>query len=424
MHTPFPRRRLHGTALATALAIALPVGWPSPVTADDLDHRNHAVEHKIDRAGQQLDQSSAELTAAARALSAAETALATARKTLTETQSQLEAANTIDAQMQARLAVAEGALERARSDVANTRTRIREQEDDLRKVAVSTYQNGDPNLLALSMVLTSNDPADLSGQLNSVKSVMSKESATLDRLDATKALLLVRERERLTARWELARQRSDAADNLARRHALETEAQSAESDIQDLVQKREEQRQVAAQAKATDQQALRDLQRERERVSTMLRRRAEQARKRAAAAARAGRPPQVGGSLMWPVNGWISSPFGMRLHPVFKRWSLHDGLDIASACGTPVRAASSGQVVARYFNSAYGNRIILDNGFERGVGVATTYNHMSGFSAFVGQRVQRGDVIGYVGTTGASTGCHLHFMVVENGQPTDPMSWL
>lgn len=114
----------------------------------------------------------------------------------------------------------------------------------------------------------------------------------------------------------------------------------------------------------------------------------------------------------------------MRFHPVYKRLSLHDGLDIASPCGTPVRAAADGRVLATYYNSAYGNRIIMDNGSQGGVGVGTTYNHLSGYSAVVGQRVGRGDVIGYVGTTGASTGCHLHFMVLENGRATDPEPWL
>jgi len=115
---------------------------------------------------------------------------------------------------------------------------------------------------------------------------------------------------------------------------------------------------------------------------------------------------------------------GMRLHPVYKRWTLHDGTDFGAACGTPIRAASSGTVIGMYYDSAYGNRVIIDHGLMGGKGLGSSYNHMSGFSAFVGQNVQRGDVIGYVGTTGYSTGCHLHFMVFENGATVDPMNWL
>jgi murein DD-endopeptidase MepM/ murein hydrolase activator NlpD len=114
----------------------------------------------------------------------------------------------------------------------------------------------------------------------------------------------------------------------------------------------------------------------------------------------------------------------MRFHPVYHRWSLHDGTDWGAACGTPIRAAAAGTVLETYAHSAYGNRVIVDHGYKRGVGLATTYNHLSSYATYPGEHVQRGEVIGYVGSTGYSTGCHLHFMVLENGQTVDPMTWL
>ncbi len=128
--------------------------------------------------------------------------------------------------------------------------------------------------------------------------------------------------------------------------------------------------------------------------------------------------------MPWPASGWISSPFGMRMHPVYHRWTLHDGLDIAAPCGRPVRVAARGVVVARYYSFAYGNRVIVAHGLRNGVGLATAYNHLSRYSTFRGQRVRQGDVIGYVGSTGFSTGCHLHFMVMRNGRPVNPRPWL
>jgi murein DD-endopeptidase MepM/ murein hydrolase activator NlpD len=114
----------------------------------------------------------------------------------------------------------------------------------------------------------------------------------------------------------------------------------------------------------------------------------------------------------------------MRLHPVYKRWTLHDGTDFGAPCGTPVYAAAKGTVLAVYYNAGYGNRVILDNGYHSGVGLGTAYNHLSSYATYVGQKVERGDVIGYVGNTGYSTGCHLHFMVFENGATVNPMGWL
>lgn len=128
--------------------------------------------------------------------------------------------------------------------------------------------------------------------------------------------------------------------------------------------------------------------------------------------------------LGYPVNSYITSPYGMRLHPIYRQWRLHDGTDFGAGCGTPIRAARGGRVVGRYYDSAYGNRVIIDHGWVGGAGLGTSYNHMSRFSTYVGERVSRGEVIGYAGTTGYSTGCHLHLMVFRNGATVDPMNWL
>jgi murein DD-endopeptidase MepM/ murein hydrolase activator NlpD len=131
-----------------------------------------------------------------------------------------------------------------------------------------------------------------------------------------------------------------------------------------------------------------------------------------------------GGTLSRPVSGPITSPYGMRVHPVTGVYKLHDGTDFGVACGTPVHAAAGGTIIQQYYNGAYGNRIIMNNGVKRGVNVVTTYNHLSRFARGTGAKVQRGDLIGYSGTTGYSTGCHLHFMVLLNGGTTNPMGWL
>jgi murein DD-endopeptidase MepM/ murein hydrolase activator NlpD len=103
---------------------------------------------------------------------------------------------------------------------------------------------------------------------------------------------------------------------------------------------------------------------------------------------------------------------------------LHDGTDFSAACGTPIHAAAAGTVIERSYDGGYGNRLIIADGFHSGVSLSTAYNHLSRYRVDAGDRVKRGEVIGYVGNTGYSTGCHLHFMVYENGTTVDPMSWL
>jgi murein DD-endopeptidase MepM/ murein hydrolase activator NlpD len=128
--------------------------------------------------------------------------------------------------------------------------------------------------------------------------------------------------------------------------------------------------------------------------------------------------------FLQPVAGVVSSGFGMRSHPLLRIRKLHDGTDFAAACGAAIRAPYAGVVTRAFFSSAYGNRLILSHGSVDGVRVETAFNHAARYLVQPGQRVSRGQVIGEVGTTGLSTGCHLHLMVWLNGRLSNPMSWL
>ncbi|MEO8274319.1 MAG: M23 family metallopeptidase [Chloroflexota bacterium] len=113
----------------------------------------------------------------------------------------------------------------------------------------------------------------------------------------------------------------------------------------------------------------------------------------------------------------------MRYHPILKAWRLHAGVDFAVRCGTPVRAAAAGRVIKAGRAGGYGNRVVISHGRQRRVVLTTTYNHLSRFAVRSG-RVARGQVIAYAGTTGFSTGCHLHFETRQNGKPVNPRRWL
>jgi murein DD-endopeptidase MepM/ murein hydrolase activator NlpD len=125
----------------------------------------------------------------------------------------------------------------------------------------------------------------------------------------------------------------------------------------------------------------------------------------------------------YPVSAPITAPYGMRFHPILKYWKLHDGTDFGASCGQAIRAPYSGKVVEKYYNAGYGNRLIVDHGVVDGRFVTTAYNHAIRYTVGVGDHVSKGEVIGYVGTTGYSTGCHLHLMVWLDGKLRNPMTW-
>jgi murein DD-endopeptidase MepM/ murein hydrolase activator NlpD len=118
--------------------------------------------------------------------------------------------------------------------------------------------------------------------------------------------------------------------------------------------------------------------------------------------------------LIWPVNGPVTSGFGIR-------WGrMHEGIDIAAPSGTPIAAAAAGSAIYAGWMSGYGNLVVIDHGG----GLATAYAHCSAILVTVGQQVSQGDTIALVGSTGHSTGPHLHFEVRVNGVAVDPLLYL
>lgn len=130
----------------------------------------------------------------------------------------------------------------------------------------------------------------------------------------------------------------------------------------------------------------------------------------------------AGGSMRWPTPGYtsVSSPFGYRIHPIYKVRKMHTGIDIDAPMGATIVAANSGRVILAGWNGGYGNCVIIDHGD----GIATLYGHQSKILVSVGDKVAKGDTIGKVGSTGLSTGPHLHFEVRLNGKPTDPRKYV
>lgn len=125
-----------------------------------------------------------------------------------------------------------------------------------------------------------------------------------------------------------------------------------------------------------------------------------------------------------PVSGRITSPFGYRIHPIFKSRKFHTGLDYEAAMSTPIKAANSGKVIYTGWYGGYGKVVIIDHGSCTGAPTTSLYAHMSRPKVSVGQNVVKGQIIGLSGSTGYSTGPHLHFEIRINGKPQNPNNFL
>ena len=127
---------------------------------------------------------------------------------------------------------------------------------------------------------------------------------------------------------------------------------------------------------------------------------------------------QASATMRLPVSGRVTSGFGERFHPILGYARMHKGVDLAASYGAPIAAAAPGKVIAAGWAGGYGREVVI----AHGGGIQTRYGHMSRLAAAVGQTVSQGQVIGYVGSSGLSTGPHVHYEVLKSGRPVNPMS--
>ncbi|RYP81697.1 hypothetical protein EKO23_23150 [Nocardioides guangzhouensis] len=418
----FPSDRRLLAALVSALMLAVvAVASPLAHAEDDLKHKQKQVKKQISRAHGDLDESSAGLRSALIRLRSARSQLTAARNELATTRVRLGRAQVRDQQMQTALEEAIADLTAARAAFEQGKQDVQVKKDEVGQMAADVYEMGDPRLMSLAGVLGADDLSDITMSTDVTDTVMSEENSQLDELTAAKVLLKVHQGNVKKKKDAVAVRRQEAADNLALMQQLEQQAVEQRASVRKLVDQRSVVAQRAARIKARDARHLARLEKQENAIAAKLRARAL----RLAAQHKGSRPGPSGGFLSYPVQGgYITSPYGYRVHPIYGYYSLHDGTDFgAGGCGKPLVAAADGRVSSRYWSDVYGNRLVLDYGFVRGVGLASIYNHASSYVVGVGQRVRRGQVIGYMGTTGWSTGCHLHFTVLVNGHTVDPVKW-
>lgn len=415
----FPRTARQRLAAATAActlalgALAVPLASADP---KDLKHRQQQAQEHVEHAEHALDESSDRLQAARSALEQAVSDLAAARGTYWAARAKLDAAKVRDQEMQERLEVAELRLENAQADLAEGQDALADQRIALTDTVTDIYEQGDPQLLAFATILESRTTADLTRQAELSDVIVGREARAYDDLHAAEVLLQVRENEVQAARDDVEEQREAAAEHLATMQTLTAEAATAKQAVRTQVENR---RTASVEARAARQQDLAAL-----RVAKQREARIKQLILAASRRATGGYTGSTNGLLIRPVPGAVTSSFGYREHPIYHYWGMHDGTDFGVSCGEPMRAVAGGTVIAAYFSTVYGNRLYLSLGQINGKNVTAVYNHATGYRVGVGDRVNQGETVGYVGSTGWSTGCHLHFTILVNGDPVDPMAWL
>jgi murein DD-endopeptidase MepM/ murein hydrolase activator NlpD len=413
------RQRIAATTagLVTLAALAIPLAHADD-RDDDLKNRQRDVQGRISDARDDLHEASRDASRAAAAVVRVETKLDAARDHLSAVRVKLQDARERDALLQQQLVDAENELDGATIALATASAGVEEQRAEAREMVLTLSTQGDPQVRALGRLLSETSLTDLTRQQVGDQVLLAQQSRTFEALEAVEAELADERAEVERTAEAVEVKRAEAAAHLEKMRGLVTEAETARDRITGLVQQARSARHDAYVAKAADRATLRKLREREQKIAAKLKALAEKQ------ANRGGYTGRSDGYLANPSNGYVTSPFGYRTHPIYGYYSLHNGTDFGAACGSPLYAAASGTVIDTYYDSVYGNRLYLSIGNVNGKNLVLIYNHMSGYKASEGQRVGRGDVVGYVGTTGWSTGCHLHFTVMANGVAVDPMTYL
>lgn len=381
---------------------------------DPLSHRQHQVQKQLRSAQAVFDDASATLASARGALTRAQRQLDAANATLARTRSALAIAVKKDDLMRARLATAQSQLKTAQAAVTAAQAQVAQQRDAIGLFAAQTFQQGDPQLMQIITVLQSGSAGEISGRLGVIDSVAQKQSSLLAQYRQEVATLAATESSVAAATDAVAEQQQATAAAVEARQALETAAAAQQKTVAHLVARRAAARARAARIMRKDRAKLIALKRQDAAIKAEILARKRHDRNRSW---------RGGGMLLRPVDGPITSPFGWRLHPIWHTWGLHDGDDFAANCGSPQFAADSGTVISEYYSDVWGHRLFIDLGNINGHNYTVIHNHLRGYAVRVGQHVRRGQVVAYTGTTGWSTGCHLHFTVLRDGVAVNPAQY-
>ena len=420
-------------SMAVGIAVAFTLGL-APVSTADTRGDKKKLDADIALLRTQLEDTSKDLANAFIELHRTRAELPGAEQALAAADAARVVADRHNEEVATALAIAQANEAKAADELARIARDTQAAEDQLGNMARDAYQQG--GVSGLSIALEATSPEDFTNRMVMMDTVMRVRSATLRGLDTMRAEGKAVQAHLVAVRQQVAELKVQAEAALAQATAAREMAAAAKTKLDLLYAAQTRYAATVAAKKASEILNINKMQAQSNALARVLAARAAKAAReraaRAAAARRAHRsvpqdaPGSRGGFLNLPVNAPVSSEFGMRFHPILGYSRLHAGIDFAANCGSRVYAAAAGDiimVIPEASSGGYGNQLVIGHGFQRGVDLTTTYNHLSGF-VVRGGHVDRGQLVAYSGTTGLSTGCHLHFETRENGTPVNPRLWL
>ncbi len=297
--------------------------------------------------------------------------------------------------------------ERIATELKAAEANLKKTNELVRKRLKRMYKRGQDNLF--TALLSSRSTGDVASRKYLIERVAKKDREVFETFKAQRAAVDRKKREQDGIVSRIARLASDQRDQ---QRELESARREKEDLLGGLQSEMAQLRRLAAQFER-DERIIEG------QIAEAIRR-AQEAAKNRKPGDKSPPPIKFSGRFGRPTGGPITSGFGSRFHPILKRRRLHSGIDFGGGYGAPVYAAAEGTVISASRLGGYGNTIIIDHGS----GMSTVYAHLSRIQVGSGARVRRGQKIGAIGSTGLSTGPHLHFEIRRNGKAINPASYL
>jgi murein DD-endopeptidase MepM/ murein hydrolase activator NlpD len=351
----------------------------NPDEIDQLQKEQDKLDQQIKKTQQNINQIKSEKKTVAQAIEELD-------HKLNEAENELSSVENLLAQLENQIAVTTLELDRASSDASS-------QKELLKKRVRVMYENG--NVGYMSVILNSTSFSDFISRLDFLKKIINFDMNLLNKMEGYRDSVADKKKQLASELEEKERIKNEIG---AKKEQVETTKLDKESTLKEIL---------------TD---LKELERQEDKLLAQ----SKEIEKKIVSLQSSKK--YIGGELSWPAPGYysISSQFGYRNHPILKKKKLHTGIDIRVPSGSSVIAANSGKVIYSGYYGGYGNTVIIDHGGK----ISTLYAHNSKLLVKVGDEVEKGKTITKSGSTGLSTGPHLHFEVRENGQPVDPLKYL
>jgi len=385
----------------------------TPAFSSELNQKRNQlnnVNNQLDETRKKIEQKKAEEKEILNQISATDKSIEAVKKEYEQLDGELNNVSSQRNETERQLAIVQAQLYRTQQELEHTEARLEEQKRILNNRIAGIYKQGKSSYV--NVLLTSDDFMSLLNRLRFLELIANQDHEIVQEVEETKREIEEKKRQveadkeavntqrvKLVNEEQRVKQLTEA--KLSQQKTLESE-QNKKKTLLDQVQESRE-----AYEKAEDQLLA---------TSNSIAARIRQLE----SGSGSGQTYNPNG-FVWPTSGRVTSSFGMRLHPIHNVWKMHTGIDIGAPSGQAIVAVQDGTVLSASagWNGGYGNLTIISHGG----GITSLYAHQSSILVSNGQRVSKGQTIGRVGSTGYSTGPHLHFEIRKDGTPQNPMNW-